>query len=113
MLISMTIKEDAKSKRRLFILKNKVVKWCEKFFKEHDGSVLTESRFLTFLSNYKVIEEIFSYTQESINRVSEDTFISSLVRKTKNGIKGRISPCDESVIGNFIKIYCQNLLNLN
>lgn len=126
MLISMTIKEAAKaigtlaaeqifstefnslyekliSKRRLFILKNKVVKWCEKFFKEHDGSVLTESRFLTFLSNYKVIEEIFSYTQESINRVSEETFISSLVRKTKNGIKGRISPCDESVIREFYK----------
>ena len=91
------------SKRRLFILKKEVVKWCEKFFKEHDGCVLTESRFLTFLSNYKVIEEIFSFTQESINGVSEEAFISSLVRKTKNGIKGRISPCDESVIREFYK----------
>lgn len=91
------------SKRKLFILKNEVVKWCEKFFKEHDGSVLTESRFLTFLSNYKVIEEIFTYAQKSMNGVSEESFISNLVRKTKNGIKGRISPCDESVIREFYK----------
>ena len=59
--ISSCLQENAHNvftKIRLYHMKKRIKKWCDDFLIKHDGTVLTEGRFIRFLSTYRVFEEI-------------------------------------------------------
>lgn len=96
--ISSCLQENAHNvftKIRLYHMKKRIKKWCDDFLIKHDGTVLTEGRFIRFLSTYRVFEEILTYSNANISDLSEDEFIKGLLKKTKTGISGKLSPTDE------------------
>jgi|GEM_PF-5044151 hypothetical protein len=102
--ISSCLQENAHNvftKIRLYHMKKRIKKWCDDFLIKHDGTVLTEGRFIRFLSTYRVFEEILTYSNANISDLSEDEFIKGLLKKTKTGISGKLSPTDEMLIKEF------------
>ena len=88
-------------KIRRFRWKKSLEKWLMKYEMEHDGTILTEGRFLQTLKFQKPVEEIYAFVCGTSSNASDAAFVTDLVQKTKRSIDGGVDASSESEIHHF------------
>lgn len=66
-------------KKRLEDFQKEITDWAREYIIRHDGTVLTSSDFEIFLSQYNLIENIFSHISESSDGISKGEFIKNQI----------------------------------
>ncbi len=83
------------NKIKLSKWKKELKSWIEDYLGRHDGTILTEGRFAHYVKYHKPIEEIYKFACSTELSSSNDSFINSLLTRTKETIEGSIDVNDE------------------
>lgn len=67
-------------KMKLWLFRKKLMKWIRRFIKSHDGTVLSTGDFERFITNYKLIEHIFSQASATTISKSKDEFVNDEIQ---------------------------------
>lgn len=84
------------------IYRRKIQKYCRAFFKNHNGTVLTNPVFLQFLQNYKTIERLFNYTGNTHADLTDEEYLDSELETIKGNIEYPVTGSDLTAIRSFL-----------
>ena len=90
-------------KQRGKSFRKKIYKWCEEYFAQYDGTILTSGSFIGVLENHSIVSSIFNYTGETHAHFSDDKYIDEEINLIENCLGEQIRPLDRSILKDFLK----------
>lgn len=84
-------------------IKTRLEKWCSSYLYEHDGTILSEGRFLDYIKYYKPIQDLYSFAVNPNPSESDDAYVLNLVKKTKDTISKGLDVSAEREVKQFYK----------
>lgn len=101
---------DRKMRKHTRKFRRELVVWLKNFQNEHDGSILISGTYLRYISNYRIIEQIYQYAFSKQEKLfSEDEFIRNIVEGSRVYLKTEevaVKNTDEQILKEF---YCKIL----
>lgn len=80
------------------IHRRRIKKFCYSYFKNHNGTVLTNLVFAEFIKNDKTIEQIFIYTGQTHIKQTDNEFLDSEMIRIENSLEYPIDAVDRNAI---------------
>lgn len=91
-----------KDKVRNWILRRihgkKIKKFCNSYFRKHNGTVITNPVFTKYIENDETIKRLFKYTGQSHVKQTDDEFIDSEMTRIEKGLEYPINVADKEAI---------------
>lgn len=79
-----------------------IIKFCYSYFKNHNGTVLTNPVFAEFIKNDQTIERLFIYTGQSHVKQTDNEFLDSEMIRIENDLEYPINGADKKAIRGFL-----------
>ena len=80
----------------------RIKRFCYSFFKEHNGTVLTNPVFTEFIKNDQIIEKLFKYTGQTHVKQTDKEFLDSEMVRIENDLEYPINGVDKKAIQEFL-----------
>lgn len=78
--------------------RRRIKKFCYSYFKNHNGTVLTNPVFAEFIKNDKTIERLFIYTGQMHVQQTDNEFLDSEMIRIENNLEYPINGADKNAI---------------